>query len=56
MGIRSVASSGVHRTPCLFLFYQEIYARTGLWSIARACCIAAREATLGKNRIRAGDD
>ena len=39
---RSVASSGLHRTLCLFLFCQGIYARSGLWSMAHACCIAAR--------------
>jgi len=29
MGVRSVASSGLHRTSCLFLFCRRIYARSG---------------------------
>jgi len=44
---RSVASSGLHRSLRLLLFCQGIYASSGLWSIAHACCIAARHPILG---------
>jgi len=46
----------LHRTLCLFLFCQGIYACSGLWSMAHACCIAARYPMLGRHKYRRSED